>query len=179
MKLAIRKSLATAALGLAGIAAAGAAQAGSVNWSIGINLPPIGVVGGYYPAPVYYPPPPPVYIPPPQVYYAPPPVYYQPPPVVYAPRPIIYAPPPQVVYAPPPVVYPPPRGYYRHPPPPAYGSGSYQGGYQKRNWQGQGGSSGGNYLQPRGYKGYAYNGDSDRWRDRDGDGVPNRRDRRD
>ena len=71
-KQTIRKTLAIAALGLAGVAATGAAHAGNVAWSVGINLPPLvisgGNVGAYYPAPVYYPPPV-VYAPPPVVYY--------------------------------------------------------------------------------------------------------------
>lgn len=51
----------------AALLAAGAAHAGNVQWSIGINLPPIGTVvsnGPIYvpaPAPVYYPAPAPVY----------------------------------------------------------------------------------------------------------------------
>ena len=77
---AIRRKLAFTAVGLAGWVAAGAAQAGGVNWSIGINLPPVGVVTA--PAPVYYPPPPVVYYPPPPV------VYYPPVPVAVVPVPI-------------------------------------------------------------------------------------------
>lgn len=134
----IRKSLAIAALGLAGVAATGAAHAGNVSWSVGINLPPLvisgGNVGAYYPAPAYYPPP---------VVYAPPPVVYAPPPrVVYAPPPVVYRPAPPVVYRPAPVRYDPQHGYWRD-----------------SRWQGR--------------------GDSDRWRDRDRDGVPNKWDRRD
>jgi|RhisoiCoNPM_1038542.scaffolds.fasta_scaffold03902_2 hypothetical protein len=137
-KQTIRKTLAIAALGLAGVAATGAAHAGNVAWSVGINLPPLvisgGNVGAYYPAPVYYPPP---------VVYAPPPVVYAPPPrVVYAPPPVIYRPAPPVVYRPAPVRYDPQHGYWRD-----------------SRWQGR--------------------GDSDRWRDRDRDGVPNKWDRRD
>ena len=65
---------------------ANAAQAGT-HWSIGINLPPAGIVvsdGGRY--------------------YEPAPVYYAPPPVVYAPAPryvqrdVYYAPAPRVIY---------------------------------------------------------------------------------
>jgi hypothetical protein len=122
-KQTIRKTLAIAALGLAGVAATGAAHAGNVAWSVGINLPPLvisgGNVGAYYPAPVYYPPP-----------------------VVYAPPPVIYRPAPPVVYRPAPVRYDPQHGYWRD-----------------SRWQGR--------------------GDSDRWRDRDRDGVPNKWDRRD
>ena len=53
--------------------AASAAQAGGVNWSVGINVPPIAtyVSGGpgWYPAPVRYAPP---------VVYAPAPIYAEP-----------------------------------------------------------------------------------------------------
>jgi hypothetical protein len=126
----IRKSLAIAALGLAGVAATGAAHAGGVSWSVGIHLPPLVISGGnvgFYPAPVYYPPPV-VYAPPPRVVYAPPPVIYRPaPPVVYRPAPVRYDP-------------------------------QYRYGHDGR-WNGR--------------------GDSDRWRDRDRDGVPNKWDRRD
>ncbi len=82
---AICKSLAAAALGLAGLAATGAAQAG-VSWHIGINLP--GPAVYYQPSPVYAPAP---------VYYEPPPVYYQLPPVVYRPAPVYYQPAPVYV----------------------------------------------------------------------------------
>ncbi|MCE4555278.1 hypothetical protein [Pelomonas cellulosilytica] len=84
------RSLATAAVMTAALAAAPGAQAGT-HWSIGvgINLPPADIVvtnAPRYvaPAPVYYEPPPVVYVPAPryvqrEVYYAPPP----PPRVVY------------------------------------------------------------------------------------------------
>lgn len=90
----------TAASALLG---SGAAQAGNVYWSIGIQAPPIATVvsNGYaYPGPVYAPP---VYVP----IYAP---AYGP---VYAP---VYNPPPRVVYRPVPVVYRPVPVYrgYRH-----------------------------------------------------------------
>ncbi len=75
-------------LGLAAGAAllgASAAQAANVQWSVGINLPPVATVisGGpaYYPQPVYYPEAP---------YYAPPPVVYRAPPVVYRPPVVVY-----------------------------------------------------------------------------------------
>lgn len=75
----------------AALLAAGAAHAGNVQWSIGINLPPVGTVissgPAYYPEPVYYQEP---------RYYAPPPVVYRAPPVVYSP-PVVYRP-PVVVY---------------------------------------------------------------------------------
>lgn len=70
----------------AALLGATAAQAGT-HWSIGINLPPAGIVvsdGGRY--------------------YEPAPAYYAPPPVVYAPAPryvqrdVYYAPPPRVIY---------------------------------------------------------------------------------
>jgi hypothetical protein len=86
-------------IAIAALAGAGAARAGGVQWSIGINLPPVAIVGGN--APVYAPAPPVVYAPPPVVYAPPVPVYVQPAPVVYAA--------PRVVYAPAPVVYGPPR----------------------------------------------------------------------
>lgn len=82
MNHAIRKTFAVVSLGAAGLLATGAAQAGGVNWHIGINLP--GVV---YPAPpVVYGPPPVVYAPPPPVVYRPAPIYYQPAPVYVYPR---------------------------------------------------------------------------------------------
>ncbi len=101
----IRKSLAIVALGLAGVAATGAAHAGGTSWSVGINLPPLVISGGnvetYYPGPAYYPAP--VYVPPPVVYMPPPRVVYAPPPVVYGP-PVVYRPP---------VRYEPQRGHWR------------------------------------------------------------------
>jgi hypothetical protein len=67
---------------------AGAARAGNVQWSIGVNLPPVATVisnGPAWGAPVYYPAP---------VVYGPPVVYEAP--VIYpgyrVPRPIVYAP---------------------------------------------------------------------------------------
>jgi hypothetical protein len=89
MNQAIRKTLAVAAFGLAAMAASGAAQAGGVNWHIGINLP-----GVYYPAP---------------------PVVYGPPPVVYAPPPVYYQPPPRVIYQPSPIYYEQPAPVYAQP----------------------------------------------------------------
>jgi hypothetical protein len=71
---------------------AGAAHAGNVQWSIGVNLPPVATVISngpvWAPAPVYYPAP---------VAYAPP-IVYEAPTVVYPaygtrlPRPIVYGP---------------------------------------------------------------------------------------
>jgi hypothetical protein len=102
----LRQLIAGAALGLASVAAM---AGGNVNWSIGINLPPAGVVVSN--GPVYYTPAP--------IYRAPPPVYYAPPPVYYAPEPIVYQP-PAVVYRPAPVYGPPPGVYggweYQRPP---------------------------------------------------------------
>ena len=83
---------------------AGAAHAGNVQWSIGINLPAIGTVITNLPVPF----PVPVFRAPPQVVYqAPAPVYYEEPAPVYyqAPEPVYYQAPPQVVYR------PVPRGY--------------------------------------------------------------------
>lgn len=92
------KGLAVAAIGLS----AGMANAGGVNWSIGINLPPVSTVISndsyhrpyYGPAPVYVAPP--VVYQPAPVYHAPPPVYYRPVPIAVAPTYIVerrYAPP--------------------------------------------------------------------------------------
>ena len=94
----MRILLLTAASALLG---SGAAQAGNVYWSIGIQAPPITTVvsnGPAYRAPVYAPP---VYAP----VYAP---VYGP---VYAP---VYTPPPRVVYRPVPVVYRPVPVYRGH-----------------------------------------------------------------
>jgi hypothetical protein len=87
------RTVAIAALAIAGALGATAARAGDVHWSIGVNLPvypnvAIGVSSGppvyYRPAPVYYGAP--VYVAPPV--YAGPPVYVAPPRVVYVPRPV-------------------------------------------------------------------------------------------
>jgi hypothetical protein len=84
----------------AALMCAGAAHAGGVNWSVGINLPGVGTVISnapiYVPAPVV-------------VYQEPAPVVYQRPAPVYAPAPVIY-PQPQVAYQPPQLMgYPVPR----------------------------------------------------------------------
>lgn len=130
----IRKRLAIATLGVAGAVATGAAHAGDVSWSIGINLPPLLISGGnvaaYYPVPVYVPPP------------------------------VVYVPPPRVVYAPP-VVYGPPV-VYRQAPPARHVAP--RGAWRQDRWHGDR---------------YAQRGDSDRWRDRDRDGIPNKWDRHD
>lgn len=120
MNLAIRKTLAVAAFGVAAMAASGAAHAGGVNWHIGINLPG-------------------VFLPPPPVVYAPPPVVYAPPPVVYQPPPRVYYSPAPIVYEQPVYVQPRPRGHWHD----------------------------GRWREHRGYDGYGY-------RDRDGDGRPDR-----
>jgi len=83
----LRRTLATLAVAGAALLGATAAQA-ETRWSIGINLPPAGVVvsnGGYYveAAPVYY---------------APAPVYQYAPRPRYVEREVYYAPPPRVVY---------------------------------------------------------------------------------
>lgn len=90
----MKRMLASSLVLAAAVFGAGAAHAGNVHWSIGINLPPIGTVISSAP-PAYYAPAP--------VYYAPAPVYYAPPPVVYRP----------VVYRPARVVYRPVPGYYQ------------------------------------------------------------------
>jgi hypothetical protein len=73
------------AIAMGSLLAAPAAEAhGSVQWSIGIQLPPVGAVVTSRP---YIPPPP-------AVIYAPPPA------VVYAPAYPVYLPPPRVVVAP-------------------------------------------------------------------------------
>src|SRR5205814_8661092 len=85
----MRKQIAIALASAACALATGAAHAGNVYWSVGINAPPIGTVISN--APVYAPAP---------VYVAPPPVVYEPEPVVYAPPPVVYVPRPRVVYRP-------------------------------------------------------------------------------
>ena len=78
-----RKMLAVAALGLA----TGLAHAGNINWSVGINLPPVGTVISN--APVYAQPAPyyhQVEVP----YYAAPAVVYRPAPVYYSPPALVY-----------------------------------------------------------------------------------------
>jgi len=84
-----RKSSIAAALLAVGIVCVGTAHASNVQWSIGINLPPVGTVIAS--EPVYQAAP---------TYYAPAPVYVQPAPVV------VYRPAPRVVYRPEPVYAP-------------------------------------------------------------------------
>jgi hypothetical protein len=53
----MQRSFVLAAAAAATLITAGAAHAGGVNWSIGINVPPLAAVVGapaYYPAPSYY-----------------------------------------------------------------------------------------------------------------------------
>ena len=93
---------AVASLAVAGLVAAGTAQArDNVSFSLGIGVPGVAVgVSNYYPAyqqPYYAP----VYQQPAPVYYAPAPVYVRPAPVYYAP-PVYYRPAPR---------YYGPRGY--------------------------------------------------------------------
>ncbi|MEP7058419.1 MAG: hypothetical protein ABI809_11680 [Caldimonas sp.] len=78
---------------------AGAAQAGNVHWSVGINLPPVATLISS--GPVYYPAPAQVYYPAPVAYapYAPPVVYEQPE-VVYAEPQVVYRAPRVIGYAP-------------------------------------------------------------------------------
>ena len=92
--------------------ASGAAHAGNVQWSIGINVPAVTTVISSGP----------IYRAPPVVYQAPAPVYYeQPAPVYYEePAPVIYLAPPQVVYRPVPRAYAPAPVVYVRPVPVAY-----------------------------------------------------------
>lgn len=89
----MKKPLILALAASATMLCAGAAQAGNVYWSVGVNLPPVGTVISN--APVYQEP----------LIYAPAPVIYAPAPVIYAPPPVVYHPAPRVVYGPPQVVY--------------------------------------------------------------------------
>jgi len=85
-----RKSSIAAALLALGTVCAGTAHASNVQWSIGINLPPVATVIAS--EPVYYQAQP--------TYYEPASVYVQPAPVV------VYRPAPRVVYRPEPVYAP-------------------------------------------------------------------------
>src|ERR1700710_210882 len=83
----MQRSFVLAAAAAATLLTATAANASRVNWSIGIDVPPIAAVVGapaYY-APAYAPAHPPAAASPPA---------YSPPRVVYAPRPRIWLPPP-------------------------------------------------------------------------------------
>lgn len=109
----MKRSIVLAGIAAATLLAAGAAQAGNVNWSVGINLPPVTtyVSNGpdyYYPAPVYAPR---------RVYREPQPVYYVAPPRAYA-HPHVWLPP-----------LPP---LPRLPPPPwAHGGGHHAGHWDR------------------------------------------------
>ena len=117
-----RKTPFIAALALLGALSTAGAHAANVQWSIGVNLPPVTTVvssGPVYGQPVYAEP---VYV---QPAYAPAPVYVQPAPVVvyrprpvYRPYPVIYRPYPVYhgypVGRPVPVVMPGRGGYYDH-----------------------------------------------------------------
>lgn len=83
-----RKS-AFAALVALGALTAGSAHAGNVQWSVSVNLPPVGTVVSNVP-----------------VYHAPAPVYHAPAPVYHVPAPVYHAPAPVVVYRPVPVAAP-------------------------------------------------------------------------
>ena len=147
MKLSWKQVLSAASLGLASLAA----HAGNVQWSIGINLPPVATVisggPGYHHGPVGYPVAP--YHAPPVAAYPPyyaPPVHYVPPRAVYRPAPIFYAPPP-VVYRHGPRYHPPavvvdrrwgkPKGHWDRPGH-GYRGDDYRSGYR------------GDYRGPRG-----------------------------
>ena len=121
-----RKTSFIAALALVGASvAAGSAQAANVQWSVGINLPPVTTVvsgGPVYGQPVYVEP-----------AYAPAPVYVQPAPVVVYPAPVVYRPyyrphyHPYPVYAPPHVMY---RGGWE----PAH-DGGRDHGWDRGHWE--------------------------------------------
>ena len=115
-------------VGLAALAAAGAAQAGSnVYWSVGVAAPGIQVGVASAPPVVAAAP---VFVQPAPVWVQPAPVVVQPAPVWVQPAPVVYRAPRVVVPAP--VVYRPvPRGWVRHHHPhgprpvawPSYGQG--------------------------------------------------------
>lgn len=119
---------ALATVGLAALAAAGAAQAGSnVYWSVGVAAPGIQVGVASAPPVVAAAP---VFVQPAPVWVQPAPVVVQPAPVWVQPAPVVYRAPRVVVPAP--VVYRPvPRGWVRHHHPhgprplawPSYGQG--------------------------------------------------------
>jgi hypothetical protein len=115
----MKKTLFLAAAAAATLFTVTAANASRVDWSIGINLPPVSTVVaspgyGYYAQPVY----------PASTYYAP--TYYDAAPA-YAPAPVYY--PPRVIYAP---RYAP-RGYGWGPAPIRY----WRGGHDR--WHHDGG----------------------------------------
>ncbi|MFN6995165.1 MAG: hypothetical protein ACK4PH_13290 [Aquincola tertiaricarbonis] len=107
--MSIRKTLTAATMVMAGVLAAGAAQARDVYWSVGINAPVAGVgVGTVISNAPHY------------GYHAAPPAYVQVPAYpVYQPAPVVYAPVPVVRYrpVPPPHYVVVPQGYghpYHH-----------------------------------------------------------------
>ena len=104
--------------------AAGAAQAGNVQWSIGVNLPPVATVISSGPA--YFPAPPMVYAP--SVRYAPPAVVYEEP--VYEGPTVIYRE-PRPYYRAPTVVYRPGRPFYE-----GRGAVGWHGDRDGRDWHG-------------------------------------------
>ncbi|MDP2257560.1 MAG: hypothetical protein Q8K05_16170 [Polaromonas sp.] len=113
---------ATAALAVAAMGFAGAAQArDDVYWSVGVGAPAVSLnVGNAQPVYVQ---PQPVYVQPAPVYYQPRPVYVRPAPVYFAPQPVYYG--------------NPGRGHRRHghggnymqAPQQGYGPGYYGPGY--------------------------------------------------
>lgn len=99
---------AAVALGLAGLAAAGAAQArDNVHWSVGINAAPGVTVGLGNSRPVYAQQP--VYVQQQPVYVQQQPVYVQQQPVYVQPQPVFV---PQTIYSVPPVQYTQPQVIY-------------------------------------------------------------------
>jgi hypothetical protein len=112
----MNKSLILALAAAGTMLGAGAAHAGNVQWSVGINLPVPGIVLPLPPLPRLVVTGGPVYQQPSYGYraepvYAPAPVYYQPEPVYYAPEPVYYPNRPQWRhhYRPAPVVVEVPR----------------------------------------------------------------------
>ena len=108
----VARVAALVAVGLAALAGAGAAQAGSnVYWSVGVAGP--GIQVGVVSAPPVVVQPAPVWVRPAPVMVQPAPVWVQPAPVWVQPAPVVYRAPPVVVPAP--VVYRPiRRGWVRH-----------------------------------------------------------------
>ena len=152
----MKKPLVLAIAAVAGVLAAGAAQAGSnIQWSIGINAPPVATVisnGGYG-------------------YYAPAPVYAYPPEVVYSPAPRAYYP-PEVVYSPAPRAYYPPQVVYERPVP------IYYHGQRRMSDRDRDGIPD-RYDRYDNRQGYDRGHDRGHFRDRDRDGIPDRYDRND
>lgn len=143
-----------AGLGLATLAAAGAARADNVQWSLGISAPGVSLAvseGGHRHAPR-------VVVAPP-VYVQPAPVYVQPAPVYTRPAPVYVRPAP--VFVQPPVVV--------HQPPVWVAQGYGHGHYRDRNHDG---------IPDRWqYRDRNHDGVPDRfqYRDRNRDGIPDHR----